>query len=1218
MKTHTPRFRFPAKNHATIRAKHCSVVFGHRKNGFALIVTLSLMMLLMIIALGLLSLSAIELRRSQHSDAKVTAQTNARLALMLAIGDIQKNLGPDTRVSASAALVGDTNQQWLGAWKTRPDEDPEKTAGKDHHVIDYHENAAYLSDSRSGSNKPAAEAWLVSRPGAINPGVPVSGDETITLLKTDDAATTVTVPSIRLYGSQARIAYWVGDQSQKAVVSQVDPYASNLASTAAAPKEAFYGLLGAQAPYLDNFESATGKKSFEGLSASNLRSRIVTLGSSALLPLGSPPTPEVLRNHFHDFASSSLGLYTNVQSGGLKNDLTAYLEGGDVQAEAALKLPQLTSQTPIIPTANHLQTSPRFGAFKEWKNLADKVTGSPPTEAIEVQSPSVKHMSLGDPYPSGKERDITNVTLPAIQPIVVEASLGWDWSPYLAGTDIDGNPIEKLRAHIIPRLILWNPFNVTLKASRYAVALRTPSFGAFSYRNNTRLPGGRLYFDLHANIPNGRPAAGMMGFVTEETEIAPGECLIFTPDVENSLGTKLYGKAARMDTGNYTRNVLTAKQAPGVENFYVDTTIVLDTKETPENKYSAYGYSSNSNDWYCFPYGSNLFVVSQIPGNVPTNLDWNTFKTFPRIFQFIADNSGLSSYHKWYDAQSSLHPSNGGGYFREFKEGAPDIGPLDNRRAPRLWRRGTRMVWYNDAAEAKALPGYSPSRVSVPLVASTNLHGGMIYHNNWLERGLNSDLMVTSYSSHIYFRQPPNPSDYRSNYPPSPINDSAFGFPERVCLYDVPRKKTGILSLAQFQHAQLSYLPWHPSYIVGHSLSTHAADREHTALAADALRTDRWQTTDMGWLTPNFTPFIQNSQELLIYDIAYEVNYRVWDDYFLSTTPYRNGKLSWDGKTTLPYAPCASLNNGQDINSAFLEPAKANHSYAYHHAAAHLGNVGAFNVNSVSVHAWKAMLSSLNGKIRPSLDGGDNAEDYAFSRFVLPLKAGSSSIGDIADEEAQAGFRKLTEKEIDDLAKNIVLEVKKRGPFLSLSDFINRRLQPAPSSKVSAADDYTDPSRMGTLQAAIEAAGINSNLRDDDGNPQTFDDDVTLNDVSKVPSHESRPAFKSYDFPGYLMQNDLLTTLAPRITARGDTFVVRAYGEARGAKGDITAKAWCEATVQRLPEYIDPTNDAATPPRTLDNSGQWLINSDLHPLNRKFGRRFVVTGFRWLSADEVG
>ena len=53
-------------------------------------------------------------------------------------------------------------------------------------------------------------------------------------------------------------------------------------------------------------------------------------------------------------------------------------------------------------------------------------------------------------------------------------------------------------------------------------------------------------------------------------------------------------------------------------------------------------------------------------------------------------------------------------------------------------------------------------------------------------------------------------------------------------------------------------------------------------------------------------------------------------------------------------------------------------------------------------------------------------------------------------------------------------------------------------------------------------------------------------------------------------QANILLPLAPRLSARSDTFRIRAYGEVRDADDKIIAQATCEAVVQRLPEYVDP------------------------------------------------
>jgi hypothetical protein len=80
------------------------------------------------------------------------------------------------------------------------------------------------------------------------------------------------------------------------------------------------------------------------------------------------------------------------------------------------------------------------------------------------------------------------------------------------------------------------------------------------------------------------------------------------------------------------------------------------------------------------------------------------------------------------------------------------------------------------------------------------------------------------------------------------------------------------------------------------------------------------------------------------------------------------------------------------------------------------------------------------------------------------------------------------------------------------------------------------------------------------------------------------------------------------VAVRGDTFVIRGYGEAREGNGTgskVTARAWCEVTVQRVPEYVDPANNSYDAPALLKD------------INKNFGRRFNIVSFRYLDPREV-
>jgi len=91
--------------------------------------------------------------------------------------------------------------------------------------------------------------------------------------------------------------------------------------------------------------------------------------------------------------------------------------------------------------------------------------------------------------------------------------------------------------------------------------------------------------------------------------------------------------------------------------------------------------------------------------------------------------------------------------------------------------------------------------------------------------------------------------------------------------------------------------------------------------------------------------------------------------------------------------------------------------------------------------------------------------------------------------------------------------------------------------------------------------------------------------------------------PKWITQADLLSTLGPMLSARSDTFIIRTYGEIIAQGSDnMEAQAWCEAVVQRYPDYLD---DSQRP--TEDPTG----------LNLFLGRRFRIVSFRWLTPSDI-
>ena len=90
-------FYFPLFSHHSSSRSHgrfCGRFIGKNlhffaKPGFTLVVTISLLVLLTMLVMGLLSLSTLTLRRASADAANAEAQSNARMAMMLALGELQ-------------------------------------------------------------------------------------------------------------------------------------------------------------------------------------------------------------------------------------------------------------------------------------------------------------------------------------------------------------------------------------------------------------------------------------------------------------------------------------------------------------------------------------------------------------------------------------------------------------------------------------------------------------------------------------------------------------------------------------------------------------------------------------------------------------------------------------------------------------------------------------------------------------------------------------------------------------------------------------------------------------------------------------------------------------------------------------------------------------------------------------------------------------------------
>jgi Arc/MetJ-type ribon-helix-helix transcriptional regulator len=187
---------------------------------------------------------------------------------------------------------------------------------------------------------------------------------------------------------------------------------------------------------------------------------------------------------------------------------------------------------------------------------------------------------------------------------------------------------------------------------------------------------------------------------------------------------------------------------------------------------------------------------------------------------------------------------------------------------------------------------------------------------------------------------------------------------------------------------------------------------------------------------------------------------------------------------------------------------------------------------------------------------------------------------------------------VDQLAAEIVEEVRKRGPFLSMSEFVNRQIRASSGQPMA-----------GALQTAIDEARINDPFLAGSAIP-VRDTDVADGDIYGFPNPKASLGNPAAGAPGWLNQGDLMRVLEPGATVRGDTFVIRTCGEAFDVDGKVVARAYAEAVVQRVPEYI---NSADRPSVNVWDPSVATGAAD----NKRFGRRLNIVSFRWLSPQEI-
>ncbi|GHC03586.1 hypothetical protein GCM10007047_20240 [Cerasicoccus arenae] len=1004
-------------------------------------------------------------------------------------------------------------------------------------------------DTTSGPLDPAIPlAWLVSgqSDAADNLGNPSTDDTVVWMLhESVDASSQVKVLSESIGDGNGRFAYWIGDEGTKANAKLTDPWES--------PDPTVLNTTGISNDTAKQYRYISNARSgIEGMSDSigndlgtaydaddpDFKSSLNNVQSLSQLPLSANSV--IAEKTLHDALAYRFHDLTTTSRGVLAN----VVDGGlKKDLTAWLAQPDSAANPPrdtdyITEADTYL---PTWGMIREYAEIIGDGNAYAPIAPDRIATSS-----------NQSTKDIP-ASSSGLHPYITYTRIGFNVS-----NSGEGQPMN---LHIFPVVVLWNPYNVPIAAHDYTML--------FDTRDN--------YFTIIVGKES--EAVDAVGpYISHPilrratSDKAPGGSYDSQAFATGYLNYPIF-KGVDDQIPAEERELRFRLNSPQIEPGQ-SLVFTLDTSEAYNESHNV--LSPNQ------PIRADNSVT--LPGPIMSAEDLHTTKT--------DDTTEPVAYYM----------GNGPGQMVISLRDADDEDVIYQH----IQSPGSTGIYSHSPVNSPFnFENRDPGLIFEPLLYcriemrfSEDTYGAFGQHSRWIAlfNPIAPDsLRPRGTGSHVYYMDiqgstHPGPSfgsNNRGSVGPGPdVGLDENGNPVDMVVKSFRPAQTPIFSLAQLQHANLSLMTSNPTYAVGNSLADPWVPREQTVTSLYGAGVDN---------RPQYPPFRQLEN---IYDLSYTLNEALWDDYFFSTVP---NELTTDQILNpsyfLPNARNTILQEGgsetETIRQRLTKPTQA---------ASALMVEGAFNVNSTSVEAWKALLHSRNGIIASD---SDTELTHSFPRYL-------DSDTNISTNSIWSGNRALTDAQIDHLAEKIVEQVRLRGPFSSMADFVNRRL----------ANDETG--LKGPLQAAIDSVDSDPGIPNEEriNGQEDFTDtdkqiDVTQNVIPAVVirSHwigsdndddvdkpfASRAAFA----PGYLTQADLLTTLSPVLTARSDTFIIRCYGDVRNPiSGEIESRAWCEATVQRLPYYLD------------DNLDPWETPQD-DTTNDLFGRRFQLVSFRWLATNEI-
>ena len=1167
-----------------------------------------MMILLTVIAVGLLSLSSITLRGSSVGKDQRIARENARMALMLAIGDLQKFAGQDQRITAIADFAGSADGTSLATGSDPLNDKPINPKAKPKGLSPVRAGTRYWTGVFVNQDPPASiytqtpspliVNWLVSGNATTWPdggptllpsdttyavgqnGEVSDPDKAVVLVGKNSVGTsgdgvdrTVSVPLVYVLGKDdkgkvtktpvARYGWWVGDEGGKAKV--------NIPKTLDAP--ANYSALAAQRRGLEVID---GFKSYpSGAAGRETIPKLITYGEIPLLVPGirsSSDGPSPFQDIFHSATTESRGLLTDTLRGGTKIDLTTVLDNG------------LSGSSPVSTIDNYPAKGGNIIPSIKTDNCDTTKLVAPKWDALKDFYDRGKNLKGGSLVCKAATSDNTG----AIAPLITDFRV-------LMGARITTASTSSFSISACGKvaIAIANPYSRILRWTNdieVEVLSQTPVNNKPSRIWNI---GDKTVFISARDSAGNQIEPSVFNnviFRIKAGSLAPGEARAYT------------------QAGYFKRGVGTATQR-----------LVIDL--SPIDPYTVRSFDN------CVEL-ENTDTRGDIPG-MDVREEWQT--TLMRVEMRLAGSPNILRSLERFELDN--------GYYQ------PNTRNITSAEAPQMTHPFPLMLYSYQISQ----PGIK--YLELGLMPSSYEMG---QRGSTLRTFADFNLQATRFLKPIASYNPP-PYFFECNnsksqfFPDTPLapdqhgGDTGDGFArnfavsplrwghsisgsEKTILFSVPAQ---LASLAQLQHCDLTgddlyaSIAHQPGNAVGNSYATPLVKRSR--LSQTRTNYEIVGATNHIGLTLIPTNY---------YDICYLLNSSLWDSYYFSTLSHNSG-LNPENPSLVRIPTSSSA--GRTTKDPRVP-------------ATFLMIDGAFNCNCTDKNAWKIFLASARHFKHPS-DTGDK-EEAAFPRTLEQISSSAlPPTGKFAD--SFSGFRRLSDDQLDKLATEIVKQVRIRGPFVSLSHFINRSLIDSALSDPQSRPELT---RCGALQSAIDESGANINFAGDknafssinptadrvtlvqklgapradlDGgatydllanvDPNNPDWAVTSADSNygalasiiadremlKNDTYKPEQGYRSTGIPGWITQADILQVIGPALTTRSDTFRIRAFGEALAPDGKSTAKAYCEAVVQRVPDYVDPTD----PPTARGEK--------LSKLNTTYGRQFQIISFRWLSPNEI-